>query len=122
MARKRNSGARSSRTTGITADRFARLYRLVQLIGAAPQTRSILLRRLRTDVRGFYRDLGLLREAGIEVTMEGHRYQLTGALDVSLALLPFPDPHLVYSDVLRLIEGNPRARKKLRERVEELIP
>ncbi len=122
MARKKTSPSVASRTTGITADRFVRLYRLLHLVGAAPQRRATLLRRLRTDVRGFYRDLELLRKLGIEVTVLGQRYGLTGNLEESLALLPFPDPHLLYADVLLLIEGDARARQKLRQRFQDLIP
>jgi hypothetical protein len=122
MVRKRTPRAVSSRTTGITADRFARLHRLLQLIGSGPQTRTLLLRRLRTDVRGFYRDLELLRKAGITVTLDGQRYRLTGELADALALLPFPDPHLLYGDLLLLIEGKTPAHRKLRKRVDELTP
>src|SRR4051812_17303108 len=102
MARKRTSRARTPRATGITAERFARLVRLLELLGAGPQTRALLLRRLRTDVRGFYRDLELVRRSGIAVALDGQRYRLTGELEDALALLPFPDPHLLYGDVLLL--------------------
>jgi hypothetical protein len=122
MARKRTSQPGSSRATGITADRFARLYRLLQLVGSSPQTRATLLRRLRTDLRGFYRDLALLRNAGIVVKLEGQRYRLAGDLTDALALLPFPDPNLLYGDLLMLIVGRSPAHQKLRERVEKLRP
>src|SRR5437016_4866844 len=42
---------------GVTAERFSRLFKLVQFLGGGPQTRDRLTRHLDLDVRGFYRDL-----------------------------------------------------------------
>jgi hypothetical protein len=120
MAKKRAS--RPAPAVAITADRFTRLFRLLHLLGGGPQPRATLLRRLRVDVRGFYRDLELLRQAGIEVTLQEQRYALAGGLATALALLPYPDPHLTYADVLQLTRGKGPAAQKLRQHLEGLLP
>ncbi len=79
----------------VTADRFARLYRLVQLLAKTGQSREVLARRLGVDVRGFYRDLDLPRKAGITVTLTDEApaaYTLTDDFDLAMSRLPFPDP------------------------------
>ena len=67
MARKRTSAppAPTEERPGITVERFARVFRLLQFLRTGPKTRERLTRHLALDVRGFYRDLELLRAAGI---------------------------------------------------------
>ena len=102
----------------LTTPRAARLYRLLTLLGDGPQTRQQLLRRLRLDVRGFYRDLESLRALGIEVETGGdNRYSLLGHLDDALARLPFPDPGLNFRDVQQLAKGETAAHRKLKQRI-----
>jgi DNA-binding CsgD family transcriptional regulator len=103
--------------------RAARLYRMLTLLGTGPQTRSQLLRRLKLDVRGFYRDLEALRALGIEVNTTGDetKYTLTGELDDALAKLPFPDPELNVRDVLQLTTGATAAHRKLKQRVNSFL-
>src|SRR5207253_231940 len=61
----------------LTPQRAARLYKLLILLGEGPQTRQFLLRRLKLDIRGFYRDLESLRALGIEVEPDlGNKYSL----------------------------------------------
>src|SRR5438552_3327299 len=75
----------------LTSLRAARLYRLLLLLGNGAQTRGFLLRRLRIDIRGFYRDVEALRTLGIEVIAgEDTKYTLAGNLDDALEKLPFP--------------------------------
>jgi predicted DNA-binding transcriptional regulator YafY len=105
----------------VTAQRAARLYRLLSLTADKAQTRTALLRKLRVDLRGFYRDLELLRSLGIAVPADGDRYQLLGTLDEALALLPFPDPGLSLREALVLCNGRTDAHRKLRSRVNTLI-
>lgn len=103
----------------LTSLRAARLYRLLRLLGSGPQKRATLTRRLKLDVRGFYRDLEALRLLGIEVTTAGEqtRYRLVGELDEALAKLPFPDPGLNFRDVQQLANGNTAAHRKLKQRL-----
>jgi hypothetical protein len=103
----------------LTSLRAARLYRLLRLLGSGPQKRATLTRRLKLDVRGFYRDLEALRLLGIEVTPAGEqtRYRLVGELDEALAKLPFPDPGLNFRDVQQLANGNTAAHRKLKQRL-----
>jgi hypothetical protein len=105
----------------VTAQRAARLYRLLSLTAEKPQARSVLRRKLRVDLRGFYRDLGLLRSLGIGVAADGDRYQLLGTLDEALARLPFPDPGLSLREALLLCNGRTDAHRKLRSRVNTFI-
>lgn len=105
----------------VTAQRAARLYRLLSLTAEKAQTRPAILRRLRVDLRGFYRDLELLRTLGIGVITDGDRYQLLGKLDEALARLPFPDPGLSLREALMLCNGRTDAHRKLRTRVNTFI-
>src|SRR5947209_17980002 len=76
--------------TSITTDRFARLNLLLSLLADSPRPRDELVRRLELDVRGFYRDLEVLRQAGIPVELRQGRYHLDDTLDGARARLPFP--------------------------------
>ena len=106
----------------LTAPRAARLYRLLTVLGDGPQTRRVLLLRMKVDVRGFYRDLELLRDLRIDIAL-GHdnRYSLPISLDESLARLPFPDPGLSVRDVLQLCNGSTSAHRKLKQSVASIL-
>lgn len=118
MARKKAEPARPA----LTAARAGRLYRLLTLLGTGPQTRRLLLARLKLDIRGFYRDLGTLRGLGVEITAgDDARYTLTGNLDDALAYLPFPDPGLNVRDAQTLAHGTTAAHRKLRQRIDAFL-
>ena len=119
MGRKKVDAAAVS----LTSLRAARLYRLLTLLGTGPQTRGFLLRRLKLDVRGFYRDLEALRTLDIKVTTTSDeaRYVLIGELDDALAKLPFPDPGLNVRDALELAKGSTAAHRKLKQRVNSFL-
>lgn len=121
MASKPRS-PRSAEPAGVTDERFTRLYRLLQLLAAAPQKRETLLRRLRLDVRKFYRDLELLRHAGITTELQKGRYTLRGDLDEAVARLPFPDPHLSVGEAFQLAKGRSAAHRSLKARIAQLMP
>ena len=112
----------SSDVSGITPERFTRLFRLLTLLGEAPRTRAVLIRRLKTDVRGFYRDLELLRQNEITVRLQEHHYHLDGDVAACLNRLPFPDPHLSYGEIQQLARGRTAAHQKLRDRLDDLMP
>jgi hypothetical protein len=109
-----DSGGRAA----VTPERFNRLYRLLQMLSPGPQTRQALARRLQLDVRGFYRDLEVLRGAGINVVQSEGRYALQGDAETALARLPFPDPRLTYGEVQQLLKGRTAAHKRLKEQVD----
>ncbi|AWM35751.1 hypothetical protein GobsT_65560 [Gemmata obscuriglobus] len=118
MGRKKVGAAAVS----LTSPRAARLYRLITLLGTGPQTRAALLRRLKLDVRGFYRDLEALRTLGIEVAAgDDTKYAMAGAVDDALAKLPFPDPGLNVRDALQLANGSTAAHRKLKQRVNSFL-
>src|SRR5690349_24967253 len=112
MAKKRTSPPRSSPPSTVTAERFSRLHRLVSLLQKKPQSRESLARRLRLDVRGFYRDLELLRAAGIPIALEAGLYSLEQDAQEALRRLPFPDPHLTLGDVEQLARGRTAVHRK----------
>ena len=126
MARKPRSRQASKRGAAnafkaVTEERAARVYRLLKLLGAGPQARTTLTRRLRLDIRGFYRDLELLRAAQIDVPLKNQRYTLTGSVKEAIARLPFPDPHLTLGEARELAKGRSPAHRKLKSQVNRII-
>lgn len=122
MAKKRKTPAKPSTVPGVTPERFARLYRMVRLLAGTPQTRDALAKRLRLDVRGFYRDLDLLRSAGISILLEGGRYRLEQPDDDALARLPFPDPHLTLGAARTLAKGRSPIHRALADTIARTLP
>jgi hypothetical protein len=118
MGRKKVEAA----SVTLTAQRAARLYRLLTLLGDGAQTRQQLLRRLKLDVRGFYRDLESLRGLGIDIhSGDDNRYSLLSNLDDAFARLPFPDPGLNFRDVQQLAKGDTAAHRKLKQRINTFL-
>jgi predicted DNA-binding transcriptional regulator YafY len=120
MAKKRKSPAKPAAT--VTAERFVRLYRMVKLLAAGAQTRENLTRRLRLDVRGFYRDLDLLRSSGVSVALSSGRYTLEQDAEHALALLPFPDPRLTLGAAKTLSKGRSPVHRALAETIASVVP
>lgn len=120
MATKSRKPA-AANAKAVTSERAARLYGLIHLLAASPQPRGTLTRRLRLDVRGFYRDLELLRAAGIAVPLHNGRYSLDGSLEVAVARLPFPDPHLTLGEAKELAKGRGGAHKKLKKQIQQIV-
>lgn len=108
-------------TAGIAPHRAARLFRLLNLLGGRPQSRPGLLKKLRVDLRSFYRDIEYLRGLGVDITASHGGYVLSAALDDALGKLPFPDPGLSVRDVMHLLNGSVSAKKKLRLKFESVI-
>jgi predicted DNA-binding transcriptional regulator YafY len=117
MARKR---AKPPDSKPVTADRAARLYRLLQLLGQKPQSRDTLIHRLRLNIRGFYRDLETLHQLGIAVTLAPRGYSLAIELERALARLPFPDPRLTFAEAQQLAKGRTAAHRKVKQLLERL--
>jgi predicted DNA-binding transcriptional regulator YafY len=118
---KQRAKSKSSSERSVTAERAQRLHRLLHLIANTPQTRSSLTKRLKLDVRGFYRDLEVLREAGIEVLMNAGKYVLEINFKDAVNLLPFPDPHLTLGEAAVLVKGTTKAHKRLREQLKQIV-
>jgi hypothetical protein len=114
MAKKQASRETASERS-VTEERAVRLYRLLQLLAEGPQTRGNLTKRLRLDIRGFYRDLEMLRLAGIAVSMDESRYSLDRDWEEAVALLPLPDPRLTLGEARVLAKGQGKAHRKLRD-------
>jgi predicted DNA-binding transcriptional regulator YafY len=120
MAKKRRI-ALSPASKAVIPERAARLYRLLKLLSTGPHTRSVLTRRLGLDVRGFYRDLELLREAGIQVALARRRYTLKDKVADAVARLPFPDPHLTLGEATQLAKGRGQVHRKIKQLVARII-
>ena len=119
MAKKRTAAPPAApERSGVTPERFGRLVRLLHFLSEKPLARAAVTRRLKIDVRGFYRDLGLLRAAGVRVELSEGQYTLSDALEPALGRLPFPDPHLTLAEARQLSRGRTPAHKKLGELLE----
>ena len=108
-------------SSAVSLERARRLIRLVQMLGAGSQGRAKLMRPLRLDVRGFYRDLQCLRAAGIEVTLQEGKYALEGNQEAALSRVPFPDPGFSLGEAVILSKGRAAPHQKLRQLVASLI-
>ncbi len=120
MAKKRATRSKTP-AIAVTAQRAGRLYRLVTLLAAGPQTRDAIRKALRMDVRGFYRDLGLLRESGIHVPLRDREYVLNMPATTAYARLPFPDPHLNLGEARQLAQGNSAPHRKLKKLIAQIV-
>lgn len=108
--------------SAVTPDRFVRLYRLVQMLARAPQNRQALAKRLSVDIRGFYRDLDVVRKAGVPISLSAGRYSLSEAVATALARLPFPDPHLTLGDARILGKGRSKTHQQLKAQINAIVP
>jgi hypothetical protein len=123
MAKKRKPAAKPALSAaGVTPERFVRLYRMVKLLAGSSQTREALARRLQLDVRGFYRDLDLLRSSGVSIALTGGRYTLEQDADAALALLPFPDPRLTLGAAKTLAKGRSPVHRALADTIARMVP
>ncbi len=119
MARKRSAKPKPL-DVAVTADRAARLYRILKLLGKGPQRRETLIAQLKVGVRDFYRDLKVLREIGVTVAVAAHRYTLEDEVEEAMARLPFPDPRLNLGEARQLAKGRSNAHKKLQQQISKI--
>jgi hypothetical protein len=119
MARKRSSKLNPADVV-VTADRAARLYRILKMLGRGPQKRETLTVSLKVGVRDFYRDLKMLRDVGIHIEASAHRYALDGDVQDAMERLPFPDPHLTLGEAKQLAKGRRGAHKKLQRQIAKI--
>lgn len=104
----------------VTADRAQRLYRLLNLLGSGPQTRQSLTKKLRLGIRGFYRDLEVLRAVGLVIKLNDSRYHLLEPVEEAIARLPFPDPNLTLGEARDLARGRLPVHRKIRALLERI--
>lgn len=118
MAKKKSSTGPAG---SLTRDRAARLVRLLQQLAQGPQSRAALLRRLRLGVRGFYRDLQVLRSVGIAVDLQRGKYSLLLEPATALDQLPFPDPGLTLGEARDLARGRTAGHRKIKAQFESIL-
>ena len=73
-------------------------------------------------MRGFYRDLDMLRSVGVTVNLEAGRYVLQQSAAEAFALLPFPDPRLTLGAAQALAKGRGSAHRSLAEAIARTLP
>jgi hypothetical protein len=112
---KKHADAPATHT--ITPERAKRLYHLVKLLSRGPRSRTDLTRALRLNVRGFYRELEVLRTYGISITLAKRQYILEDDPADAVDRLPFPDPGLTFGEARQLASGRSRAHQKLRTQI-----
>lgn len=110
MAKKSTKLGRAGK---ITPERIRRLVRMLRQLGRGSQLRSTLVRQLRVGMRGFYRDLQVLRGVGIHVKLVQGRYQLMEQDAQVVDQLPFPDPGLTLGEARTLSRGGSPGNKKI---------
>lgn len=131
MGKKKTTNNSSTTTTttttteagfrpAVTSERFRRLLKLVQYLGESPRTREQILAHLDLDIRGFYRDLELLRAVDIKVTLDKGNYHLSESLDEVTPRLPFPDPRLTLGEIRQLAKGRTKLHTHLQEQIDQL--
>jgi hypothetical protein len=99
----------------LTQERARRLFRFVKMTEGTPRSRDTLMKKLKLDLRGFYRDLSFLRELGILFKADQEKYQLDMNWNQARALLPFPVPILSFEEVEALSRGSTAAHRKLKQ-------
>lgn len=105
----------------ITSDRAARLYRLLKLLKDGPKSRESLVKRLRLDSRGFYRDLKTLRGLRVRILSVDHHYRLVEPFEQAVSRVPFPDPRLNLHEAMQLSRGRTQAHLKLRKLIKAIV-
>jgi predicted DNA-binding transcriptional regulator YafY len=112
----------TSPTRALTDERASRLCRLLRTTAGKGATRAALLKKLKLDVRAFYRDLETLRALGIVVELADGKYVLRGSVEETVAQLPLPDPHLSLGEAQQLGKGRTAAHRKLQKLVAKILP
>lgn len=107
-------------SVSVTPERAQRLFRMLNLLGKGPQTRATLTRKLRLAIRGFYRDLEVLRDVGISIKLHDSRYSLQDELAEALLRLPFPDPGLTLGEARQLARGRLLVHRKIKTLLEKV--
>jgi predicted DNA-binding transcriptional regulator YafY len=110
----------SGQTGQVSAQRCARLYKLLSMLRRGPRSRDELSRAVRLDLRGFYRDLKMLRGLGVRIASRGHRYVLAQTFERAISKLPFPDPRLNLHEAIQLAVGRTTAHAKLRREIRKI--
>ena len=105
----------------VTPERCGRLCRLIKLLSSGPKKRDALAKKLHLDVRGFYRDLDLLRKSGVTISLEGGLYCLVQKHSEATDLLPFHDPLLTIGEVRNLSKGRTLAHRRIKGKLDEIL-
>lgn len=109
------------RTPDLTPDRTHRLCKMLMALGKGPLGKDALVKKLKVEERGFFRDLAFLRSLGIDVGNNTKGYFLAISLDDAFCKLPIPDLRITLSDALELSHGPTPAQRRVRKKLESVI-
>jgi predicted DNA-binding transcriptional regulator YafY len=104
----------------VTQERVRRLAKLIKLMGKTLKPRLLLLEKLGVDQRSFFRDIKLLRDRGIAITMSGDKYKLDITPEAAFDLLPAPQLELSMADLKHLAKGNAEVHVRVQQMLEKL--
>jgi predicted DNA-binding transcriptional regulator YafY len=121
MSKKRMTPPPSSAGKAVSLERAHRLFRLLKFLDKGAKTRALVLKRLRIDIRTFYRDLELLRDCGIIVELANRKYSLGQPAARLIPLLPFPDPGLTLGEAQQLAKGRTAVHKRLKGFLDQIM-
>jgi predicted DNA-binding transcriptional regulator YafY len=114
--------SRLSEKSSVTVERASRLARLLKLTSTkTPKTRDDLILRLKVNVRGFYRDVKLIRECGVQLHAEKDKYHLTEDLSAAQGKLPCPDLGLSVSDLQSIARGSSETHKRIQRLLLDIL-
>jgi hypothetical protein len=105
----------------LTPDRAHRLCKMLIALGHGPLGKDVLVRKLKLEERGFFRDLRFIRELGINVATVERGYVLAGSLDDAFTRLPVPDLKISLRDALELSHGHTPVQRRVRRKLESII-
>lgn len=108
-------------TIHITLGRAARLHRLVMTLAGGPGSREQLLGGLGIGLRTFYRELELLKRAGVKVRLINRSYTLLTTAEEAQGRLPFPDPQLSFAEMAELARCPGPAGRRLADLLESVV-
>jgi predicted DNA-binding transcriptional regulator YafY len=114
--------SRLSEKSSVTVERASRLAKLLKLTASkTPKTRDDLILRLKVNVRGFYRDVKLIRECGVQLSAEKDKYHLTEDLSSAQGKLPCPDLGLSVSDLQSIARGSSDTHKRIQRLLLDIL-
>src|SRR3954451_10356702 len=102
----------------LTPDRATRLCKMLVALGHGPQPKQILVKKLKVEERGFFRDLRLMRQLGIHVASNNRGYVLASSLNDAVRRLPVTGLQISLADAVEISHGHLPSQRRLRRQLE----
>ena len=110
-----------SEAPAVTADRAARLYRMLRLVAASPPDARFPDAPAAPERSGILPRPGGAPRRGIPLEARASRYTLQDDLNAAVTRLPLPDPHLTLGEAMKLPRRRLRAHRKLKGLIEQVV-